>query len=45
MTKKRDTLLPFSCDSCLSCFGSIKELTEHYKNEHPEMIEKVTMPN
>ena len=35
----------YGCDSCPSKFGSLKELTRHYEKEHPEMIEKLMMPN
>jgi hypothetical protein len=35
----------YNCDSCPGKFGSLKELTKHYENEHPDMIEKLMMPN
>ena len=34
----------YVCDSCLAAFGSVKELVLHYRLDHPEMIEKVTIP-
>ncbi len=37
-------MLLFGCDTCPKKFGSAKELTKHYEEEHPEMIEKVIIP-
>lgn len=34
----------YSCDSCATSFGSIKELVRHYKEKHPGLIERVTIP-
>ena len=36
--------LPFGCDTCTKSFSSAKELTKHYEEKHPDMIEKVIMP-
>ncbi len=42
--KTNGETLPYSCDSCPMSFASMKELTEHYEEKHPEMIEKIIMP-
>lgn len=34
----------YLCDSCTLTFGSIKELIRHYKEKHPSLIERVTIP-
>ncbi|HKU48746.1 MAG TPA: hypothetical protein VJP79_02240 [Nitrososphaera sp.] len=34
----------YTCDTCPMNFKSLKELTAHYKKEHPDMIEKILMP-
>lgn len=36
--------LLFGCDTCPQTFASAKELTKHYEDNHPDMIEKVIMP-
>lgn len=33
-----------TCDVCRLSFGSTKELVKHYREKHPAMIEKVTIP-
>jgi hypothetical protein len=33
-----------TCDVCRLSFGSTKELVKHYRERHPAMIEKVTIP-
>lgn len=35
---------PYVCDSCMLTFESIKELVRHYKEKHPNLIERVTIP-
>lgn len=35
---------PYVCDSCTLAFGSIKDLVRHYKEKHPGLIERVTIP-
>jgi hypothetical protein len=35
---------PYACDSCMLTFGSIKELIAHYRENHPHLIERVTIP-
>jgi hypothetical protein len=44
MAKNRVNVLPFGCDTCAKSFSSAKELTKHYEEKHPDMIEKVIMP-
>jgi len=34
----------YVCDSCMTSFDSIRDLVKHYKNEHPDLIERVTIP-
>lgn len=34
----------YVCDSCTLTFSSIKELIRHYKENHPDLIERVTIP-
>jgi hypothetical protein len=34
----------YSCDSCMTSFDSIKDLVKHYREEHPGLIERVTIP-
>jgi hypothetical protein len=34
----------YVCDNCTLVFGSIKELIRHYKESHPDLIERVTIP-
>lgn len=33
-----------TCDVCKLSFGLAKEMVKHYKERHPAMIEKVTIP-
>lgn len=35
---------PYVCDTCMLTFDSIKELIRHYKENHPNLIESVTIP-
>jgi len=35
---------PYVCDSCSQVFESIKELVGHYRENHPSLIERVTIP-
>ena len=35
----------YSCDTCPGKFGTLRELTKHYEREHPDMMEKLMMPN
>ncbi|MEW6604539.1 MAG: hypothetical protein AB1351_07600 [Thermoproteota archaeon] len=35
---------PYACDSCMLTVGSIKDLIKHYKEKHPNLIERVTIP-
>lgn len=35
---------PYVCDSCSQAFESVKELVRHYKENHPSLIERVTIP-
>ncbi len=44
MKKNHVEALPFGCDTCTKSFSSAKELTKHYEDRHPDMIEKVIMP-
>lgn len=34
----------YACDSCVQSFDSIKELVRHYREKHPGLIERVTIP-
>jgi hypothetical protein len=38
------TVEKFACDSCPMKFDSVAGLVRHYRDRHPEMIEKVTIP-
>ncbi|HJS81468.1 MAG TPA: hypothetical protein VJ742_01390 [Nitrososphaera sp.] len=35
----------YNCDSCPGKFRSLRDLTSHYEKDHPDMIEKLMMPN
>lgn len=34
----------YACDSCTTSFDSIKDLVRHYREKHPGLIERVTIP-
>ncbi len=35
---------PYFCDSCKLSVDSVNELVRHYKEKHPSLIERVTIP-
>lgn len=47
--KNRDTYdsmtRAYSCEYCLIEFEGAKEMVEHYKENHPDSMESLTLPN